>query len=262
MPHARRGSLRTSLTGFTIVELLVAISIIALLIALLLPALGQARQSAQQIACLSNLRQVGTASLLYMGDHDGYFRHNFENPQWSRILMEDYMGESRGAFHCPNSEAPLDLDVNVWRWMTYACRVPLSSSSPLTPAPIWKPENREPVSLPNPLGISATFAGGAGTDYPPSTYWMFYDSASGTSTSAGPNDIFGRTPWGPERNYTSPRYSNYSTNSGGAALRHAETMPVWFLDGHAAAVSAPEIRRKVGFLEAWDLALGQQVVLP
>ncbi len=62
--------------GFTLIELLVVIAIIAVLAALLLPALSKAKQQGQKIACISNLRQMQVAWQLYADDHNGWLPRN------------------------------------------------------------------------------------------------------------------------------------------------------------------------------------------
>jgi prepilin-type N-terminal cleavage/methylation domain-containing protein/prepilin-type processing-associated H-X9-DG protein len=65
--------MRTRKAGFTLVELLVVIGIIAVLVAILLPVLSRARENANRIACMSNLRQIGNAFFMYTGDNKGWF---------------------------------------------------------------------------------------------------------------------------------------------------------------------------------------------
>src|SRR5262245_17413238 len=59
--------------GFTLIELLVVIAIIAILAAILFPVFAQAREKARQATCLSNIKQIGLAAMMYVQDYDETF---------------------------------------------------------------------------------------------------------------------------------------------------------------------------------------------
>ncbi len=105
--HARR--------AFTLVELLVVVAIIALLIAILLPALKQAKETAQIVKCASHQRSIGIAMSLYASDHLNRAMNTYNNSgpdgndySWQGILGAEYMNgatDDRQYFK-PNMRCP------------------------------------------------------------------------------------------------------------------------------------------------------------
>lgn len=118
------------------------IGIIALLISILLPALGRARAQANSVACLSNMRQLGQSLLFFQNDHDGFnpkawFNDTptFRGPDWGyrdkfwgwEHCILDQMKGSRGVFKCPSD------DSGIMRYSTQAFN---DGATPAYPA-LW-----------------------------------------------------------------------------------------------------------------------------
>jgi prepilin-type N-terminal cleavage/methylation domain-containing protein/prepilin-type processing-associated H-X9-DG protein len=113
-------------SGFTLIELLVVMAIIAILAALLLPALQLAKESARRTQCLNNLMQIGRGTQMFLDDHDGqwfngerYIDYDYLktlNPNTmadtERVIWPQYV-ESRETFKCPSNKKDYPGPYNV-----------------------------------------------------------------------------------------------------------------------------------------------------
>ena len=100
--------------GFTLIELLVVIAIIAILAAILFPVFARARESARKTQCLSNMKQLGNAIMMYTNDYDEYFpelasggcwgRAGIANSLWTRQIFP-YV-KNKGVYLCPSARTP------------------------------------------------------------------------------------------------------------------------------------------------------------
>jgi len=112
-------------TGFTLVELLVVIAIIAVLAAMLLPALKTARERAKSVQCLGNLRQLSLATNMYVSDHNNCYPAIY--------IGGDYWGPLYGPWNCSWEAWALWLKPYFVKWSVIYCTAPPDKAMPAKP---------------------------------------------------------------------------------------------------------------------------------
>jgi prepilin-type N-terminal cleavage/methylation domain-containing protein/prepilin-type processing-associated H-X9-DG protein len=227
--------------GFTLVELLIAVAIIGVLLALLLPSLGAVRAEALNVQCKSNLRVLGAGVLTYVGSNRMMFppvanwqvepaRYwwgtNAEKPDFSNGILTPYLGHEAGAedglFECPmqpwgsyesqgNSNGPTTTyGYNGY----YLC----PAGTPGWAATIGRRPGRSRSSIPEPGQV-----------------FMFADTLMSWGDGRVTNNCLLDPPWTWSRRRWQP---NANTT---VCYRHSGRANIFFVDGHADAVEPTKL---------------------
>lgn len=166
--------------AFTPIELLVVIAIIALLVGILLPALGKARTAARSLRCLANMRSMGQSVTLYQNDYDGHFPLSSHTTgtvleSWLDVLEANY-GLDPGVKECPEDE---DFDKRPFSYVTNDHFEKLTAGvdfNPVTGAPLPGGRRRaitriHQVPYPAETAYAVEWVGSGSTDHLHSVGW-------------------------------------------------------------------------------------------
>ena len=135
---------RASCGDFTLIELLVVTAVIAILAAMVLPVLEEARGAARAISCTNNLRQIGISHAMYVNAHDGYVVNACEEGKvgsWVNCMFVETDLTNESFYRCPSLShaacfnpyggiGPYDVDIHV-SYLMNACRAGAWGTAPI-----------------------------------------------------------------------------------------------------------------------------------
>lgn len=238
-PHSTHGlpSVASGRSGFTLIELLVVISIIALLISLLLPALGSARAAGRRTKCLANEKQISLATLLYVDGNKGVFAPTTMTTDPGKfitvanlLINADYLpfdvapsiatgGGGTRAFVCPDGPD------------AYA-----ATSSQASNGLVYVHYGYNYVGLGG-YKASANFPPPNIAELlTPSSMYMFMDSAITAALDRGSYRVFTRN----------------STSKGRADARHQSIANIVYVDGHGQSMRIEDRNNPWAELGGWN----------
>jgi prepilin-type N-terminal cleavage/methylation domain-containing protein len=222
--------------AFTLIELLVVIAIIAILAAILFPVFAQAKEAAKKTVCLSNMKQIGLASAMYLNDYDGAY------PQVKQTTAQPDIDDADGGIEDPDYGS------------VFAIIFPYTGGGTITEDDISKQKLFACASDPNPFGsdcktinpeappvssylINGYFVWGlneSGVDKPASTiYFAERRSSAEKGADAFCDDIY--HPWFNPANPSAPENEMDPFTGAISTHRHNGVANYVFAEGHAKA---------------------------
>ena len=228
--------------GFTLIELLVVIAIIAILAAMLLPALAKARNTAKKGQCINNLHQMGMGLLMYADDSNGVIPRA-DAPRWWQVLAPNLGGRNSTnavkVYICPSYPDPdpkypgqvqlVCFVVNGWTFSSAADQIgtQITGLSKL-------------ISIRRPSDTIYLADREDGTDFGPITDAIIKSDPNGTLDRYDVWQV-SHLPYGANGQQPNPKTGNSFGDRRVALARHGNGCALLYFDGHAESKLAKKI---------------------